>query len=370
MMRRFCCLGFPLLVCLVLPAVAPAQSDTTELPTTEIPPAGPDVPPAEPRPWVPFPTSLAGRGGYDDLRGLGSLGGLAQPGLFGSRVSYGATWYPSQPVTGQPTNLGFVRQDLSLSAPAWRDESDAVTWSAHVRANIYDTAAVLSDSGRAFPDTLWNVGFGASYLHRFDNGWSAGGMVNLGSASDRPFNSFRDLTVGVGGFLRIPTSERSGWMLGATYSVTGEAPFPIPIVSYSWQPSDEFGMNIGLPFSIRWRPVEDLLFDLSYTPIRNVHARIGYRLMDGLGVYGGFDWTNEAYLLADRVDDRERLFYYEKTLSTGLRYDLSPTSAVDLSGGYAFDRFYFTGRQWSDQQHDRIDVGNGLFLSLRLQLRY
>jgi Domain of unknown function (DUF6268) len=354
----------------LVPVAATAQPAVTELPATEVSPASPETPPPESRPWGPFPTSLAGKGGYDDLRGLNSLGGLSQPGLFASRVSYGATWYPSQPVAGQAASLGFLRQDLSMSAPAWRNETDAVMWSAHVRASIFNTDAVLSDSGREFPDTLWNVGVGASYMHRFDNGWSAGGMINVGSASDRPFDSFRDMNIGVGGFLRIPTSERSGWMLGAMYSATGEVPFPIPIVSYSWQPNDEFGMNIGLPFSVRWRPIEELLFDLSYTPIRNVHARASYRLLDGLGIYGGFDWTNEAYLLADRVDDRERFFYYEKTLSTGLRYDLDPTSAIDLSGGYAFDRFYFTGRQWSDQQHDRIDVGNGLFLSLRLQVRY
>jgi len=370
-MRRSRCLSFPLLVGLTLPAAAAAQPAATELPAADVPPPGrdqaaPDPPPA----WAPFPSSLAGRGGYDDLRGLGSLGGPAPPGLFGSRVAYGASWYPNQPVAGQPTSLGFVRQDLALSAPAWRDEADAVTWSAHVRANLYDTDAVLPDSGRAFPDALWNVGVGASYLHRFDNGWAAGGTVNVGSASDRPFGAWRDMTVGVGGFVRIPTSDRSGWMLGAMYSATGEVPFPIPIVSYAWQPSDEFGMNVGLPLSVRWRPTEDWLFDLSYTPIRSVHARAGYRLADGLGLYGGFDWSNEVYLLSDRPDDRERLYYYEKTLSAGLRYDLGPTSAVDLAGGYAFDRFYFTGRQWSDQQHDRVDVGNGPFLSLRVQFRY
>jgi hypothetical protein len=129
-------------------------------------------------------------------------------------------------------------------------------------------------------------------------------------------------------------------------------------------------MNIGLPFSVRWRPIEDLLFDLSYTPVRSVHARVSYRIMDGLGVYGGFDWNNEAYLLADRPDNRERFFYYEKTLSTGVRYDFSPSSAIDLAGGYAFDRFYFQGRQWSDKWQDHIDVGNGLYLSLRVQVRY
>jgi hypothetical protein len=359
-------LSFPILVAVLAPVAATAQAPVTELPPTEV--IGPvDEPPAR---WAPFPTALSSNGGYGGLRGLDSLGGLGQPGLFGAQARYGVTWYPSQPVAGQPTNLGFVRQDLSLSAPAWRDETDSVSFSTHLRANLYDTDAVLPNSMRPFPDALYNIGFGTTYMHQFDNGWSAGGMLNVGSASDRPFDSWRDMAIGVGGFLRIPTSDRSGWLLGAMYSATGELPFPIPIVSYHWQPNDEFSMNIGLPFSVRWRPIEDLLFDLSYTPIRSVHARVSYRLMDGLGVYGGFDWNNDAYLLADRPDNKERFFYYEKTLSTGVRYDISPATAIDLSGGYAFDRFYFQGRQWSDKWNDRIDVGNGLFLSLRVQVRY
>jgi hypothetical protein len=357
-MRRF--FSFPLLVALLVPVAASAQPPAPDAPT----PAW-----ETPTQWAPFPTALNGTGGYGGLRGF-DPGTLGTGGLFGGQARYGAAWYPSQPVAGQPTNLGFLRQELGVSAPGWRDETDAVLFSAHLRANLYDTDAVLPTTGRTFPDSLWNVGFGTTYMHQFENGWSAGGMLNVGSASDRPFDSLRDMAIGVGGFLRIPTSERSGWLLGAMYSATGEVPFPIPIVSYSWQPSQEFGMNVGLPFSVRWRPVEDLMFDLSYTPIRTVHARASYRIMDGLGVYGGFDWSNEVYLLSDRADDRERFFYYEKTLSTGVRYDLGPMSAIDLSGGYAFDRFYFTGRQWSDQQHDRIDVGNGLFLALRVQMRY
>ena len=297
------------------------------------------------------------------------MGGSNDAGLFGVRANYSSIFMPQQPVANQPTNLGFVRQDFSVSAPTWRNDTDSVVLSAHVRSTLYATEAILPDSGREFPNSLWNVGFGFSYMHTFD-GWSAGGMLNIGSVSDRPFNSLREVNIGVGSFVRIPTSERSGWMIGAMYSATGELPFPIPMLAYSWQPNEEFGMNIGLPFSVRWRPVEDWLFDFSYVPIRSVHARATFRIADGLGIYGGFDWTNDSYLLADRLNNKDRLFYYKKSVSIGVRYDIGPSSAIDLSGGYAFDRFYFDGRQWSDNQHDRIDVANSLFLALRFQLRF
>jgi hypothetical protein len=379
-MRQSCRLCFrAILVGGGLLHAIPADAQPNPSPVPELAISGPEDLPA-PLPGgdsealgsrsTPFPTALGGfGGGFGGLRGLGTVGGLGGGGLFDVRANFSLLWMPDQPVANQPTNLGFIRQEFSLSAPAWRNETDSVSMSAHVRSTNYSTSAILPDSGQAFPESLYNIGFGLNYIHMFD-GWTAGGMLNFGSASDRPFNSIRELNLGIGGFVRIPTSATSGWMLGAMYSATGELPFPIPIVAYSWQPSEQFGMNIGLPFSIRWRPIDDWLFDVAYVPVRTIHARATYRVSEDIGLYGGFDWSNDAYLLANRADDKDRLFYYEKTLSLGVRYDFGSTIAVDLSGGYAFDRLYFNGQQWSDNQHDRIDVGNSLFLAFRFQLRY
>ena len=57
------------------------------------------------------------------------------------------------------------------------------------------------------------------------------------------------------------------------YSPTSELPFPIPGVAYVWQPADNFRMNIGVPFMVMYRPVDDLTLDFSYMLVRTVHAR-------------------------------------------------------------------------------------------------
>ena len=41
-----------------------------------------------------------------------------------------------------------------------------------------------------------------------------------------------------------------------------------------------------------------------------------------------------------------------------------------LAAGYSFNRFFFEGRQFSDNHLDRVDVGNGPFLSLRLDIKF
>ncbi len=369
------------------PALFPTFAEPTPVqgpPPLDPPPAQyvpvaepPLVPPERSRP-SPFPTSLgAGIGGGVGMTGyggfapgqLGGSGAFGGPGFLAPRISYAAAWYPSQP-TSQNTGLGLERQDLAFTLPVWHEGPNTVMVTSNVRSVLYQTNAILPNSGQPFPTDLWNIGAGINYMRQFQNGWTMTTMVNVSSSSDQPFAAWRDLNVSLGGFVRIPSGERNAWMLGAMYSPTGEVPFPMPIASYYWQPSDQFSMNIGMPFSMRWRPLEDLQFDVSYVPVRTVHSRITYRVAPGVGIYTGFDWNNESYFLADRTTINERFFYYEKRLTLGCRCTVSARSAFDLSGGYAFDRFFFTGEQFSDQNHDRVDVGNGPFLSMRFQYRF
>jgi hypothetical protein len=43
---------------------------------------------------------------------------------------------------------------------------------------------------------------------------------------------------------------------------------------------------------------------------------------------------------------------------------------LDFSGGYVFDRFYFEGAKYSDNGFNRVDVGNGAFVAVRVGVRY
>jgi hypothetical protein len=66
----------------------------------------------------------------------------------------------------------------------------------------------------------------------------------------------------------------------------------------------------------------------------------------------------------------QRLFYYDKQLPAGVRYNLNRHAALDLTAGYVFDRFYFAGRQLRDSHFNRLDVGDGPFAALLCQFRW
>jgi hypothetical protein len=293
-------------------------------------------------------------------------------GKLTARGEYRLTYYPEQPVSEQPADLSVTQHRLSFSAPLAQDARNEWSLSGRVRLQDYDTRAVLPDSGVRFPTELWEIRLEPAYRHRFENGRVVGAHVSLGSASDEPFASVDELVLRAMAFLRVPHRERNAWLLTFTYSNHAEllAGIPVPGLAYVYSPSDRLTAVIGLPFaSVDVRPTEALSLEASYQALRNVRARATYRVFPPLRVWAGFDWDNEFHLRADRGDDEDRFYYYEKRLSGGVRFDLRHFG-IELVGGYAFDRFFFEGEGYSDRHDNRIDVDSGPFVSARLSFRF
>ena len=325
-------------------------------------------PPTEPfPPFAPLgPPPAIGAEAIGSRFGFGLLiGRFGVPG-------YGATWIPAQSVSDQPTDLTVLRQDLSLFAPIYREGSDTALIGLGVRNSLFFTDAILPNSGRKFPGTLWDIEAGMAYAHLWDNGWTTGVVVSGGSASDQPFTQSNVLVASLAIYTAIPAGDRDAWLLGISYIPTSDFPYPLPIVAYYWKPDDNVEVNLGFPFFAKWRFAPDLTADFLYVPVRTVSARVTWGTADlpGFKAYGAFDWQNESYFLHDRTDDSDRFYGFEKRLTAGMQFDLIYRLRLDLSAGYVFDRFYFQGKQYSDRNHDRVNVGAGVFGAIQLRLQF
>ncbi|QDU22636.1 hypothetical protein [Urbifossiella limnaea] len=289
----------------------------------------------------------------------------------GGPPGYNATWYPNQPVGGQPADLGFVRQGLNAGFPVWKSDGDMVLTTVGVRHTLFFTDAVLPDTGRPFPEQLWNLNLGLSYMHRFENGWTGMLMTGVGSPSDKPFHSVHEVNPSVGAMLRVPVRDgRDAWQFMLMYMPGGAINFPLPLASYAWNPTDTFRMNLGLPLSLDWRPTDDLQLTASYVPLLNVNARLTYRLAPGWWAFGGYEYLNESYLLADRPDNRDRFFVLEQRVVGGLRRQVGRAGTVDVTGGYSFGRRYGEGRSQWGALRDEVNVDPGPFVGLAAGLRF
>ena len=87
-------------------------------------------------------------------------------------------------------------------------------------------------------------------------------------------------------------------------------------------------------------------------------------------LFGAFNWSNEAHFLADRMDNSDRFYSFEKRITGGMQFDLIWRLRLELAAGYAFDRFYFVGKQYSDRNNDRVNVGAGVFGAIQLRLQF
>lgn len=286
-----------------LPPPRPADTDPN-VPMAQCPPASDQcpspLPMAEEQP-SPLPDAFSSR--------MGGFRAFDNPvvGHLPITVDYRIMWLPSEPVRAQPTDLEMERATFAVRTPIWQDSQNEFSFTTHLRSDFIQTDAVFP-SGQPLPQELWDIGIGGMYRHLFDNGWIAGVSVEVGSASNRPFAGWDEMTLELSTFLRVPQGEHNAWLFSLSYSPTAQIPFPIPGVAYSWVPSDQLRVNFGLPFQVTYRPLSDWTFDFSYMLLTNVHARVTYRCWGPIRIYAGYDWENEGYLPADRPDSKDRLF--------------------------------------------------------------
>jgi len=371
-----------LAVILVSASMAFAQVATLGPPTGQVAPLAPqsilDEPLAPRGQWRPMaeddlpgvsPKSDALQrptrptGGGNPMGGVGPMGG-GQPG-------YDVTWYPSRSVTDQSANLGFVRQGLNFGAPIWKEGGDMVLATAGIRNTLFSGDTILPETGRAFPDQLWNVTIGLNAKHRFDNGWTGMLFASFGSASDKPFHSVRELTGNLGGLLRIPAAnKRDFWSVGALYLFNNQVNFPFPILSYGWNPSERLQVNIGLPFSVNWKPSDEWTFAFSYFPLLNINSRLTYAFDPSLRFFGGYEYLTETYLLAGRTNTRDQFFSIEQRLIAGIQWDLWKGANIEVNGGYSFGRFYGEGDNQFSSLRDKVDIGSGPFLGAAFRWKF
>ena len=141
-----------------------------------------------------------------------------------------------------------------MFAPIYREGADTAAVGLGVRNSLFLTDAILPTSGRPFPDTLWDIEAGLAYAHQWDNGWTTGCRS---SAPGRPATSRSPrATCSSPAWpctTPFPAEEQDAWVLGVSYSPTSDFPYPLPIVSYYWRPSDDLQVDSGCRSSLRWQ---------------------------------------------------------------------------------------------------------------------
>jgi hypothetical protein len=289
-----------------------------------------------------------------------------------ARADYTTFGYFNEDTSRRGQKLHLMRYDLRGGVPVFQNETDEVLVRGRVSLLDVDTGARIWRAWDTFPNHLWYIDAGVAYRHKFENGWIAGGDFALGSASDKPFNSDDEIIVSANAFLRLPDGENNAWVFLLNYYNNRQflPNAPIPGVAYEINVDSTFNALLGVPFtSARWEPVDRLTLDLAYILPRRLKAEVGYRILEPVKLYAGYVWDNERFLRHNRRDNDDRIFYFEQRVFGGVRWDIIDNLYLDFSGGFAFDRFFFEGEDYTDRGQNRIDVNDSPYLMLRVGVR-
>jgi hypothetical protein len=286
---------------------------------------------------------------------------------------YSLDIYADSDVEGQDTDLGLMEHDFFLVAPVWQNERNEFGITARVELQDTDTDAVLPREGIPLPSQLWEVRVAGNYRGVVRNDWIWGVNASVGSASNEPFQAGDAFDGTLGGLLRIPHKDRNAWLFFLYFATNREFLnyVPLPGAGYWWEPSETLRAVIGIPFaSLAYNPMEKLSLNLSYFAVRNIQAEARYRISWPLTVFAGFDWRNQRYFRADRDNNDERIFYYEKRIAGGLRVGVTKQVALTLEGGWTFDRFYFEGEDYGDRDQNMIGVVDSPYGTVKIAGRF
>jgi hypothetical protein len=353
---------------LTLAAARAAGQPAANLEAPPVASAGASLP-AEPSDAAANPSVATGLPGLSDalrntLDALGASTGVPD--------GAGLSWYPQTSVRGQSAAMTLMNYQFGFTAPVYAQNDQMVFADAVVRTLNVQTRARLPTDRVKFPHEFWDIEGGGGYVGQLASGWSWGATMNLGTASNRPFHSLGEAILSALAFVRAPADDRDAWLFYVVSTSNGQLGrnIPVPGVAYEYH-ADKLTAVVGFPFvTIDYRPTQALQLEFTYAAITDVMARTSWHITTRARLFGEFDWANQAWFRADRPDQRDQFFMYEKRLGPGFGWQIEKQLDLRLFGGYVFDRFFVENHGLSFSGRNRVDLAPGAFLSAQLEFKY
>lgn len=278
--------------------------------------------------------------------------------------------YTSEGVEDSPHDFRAMMYDLSLRYPLILNEEHELYVGTDFDWIDLDTDARLGGSGGALPSDLYDLNLTLGYRRWLENGWKTGGMLQLGSASDRLFNSWDETYLKGTAFLQVPHLEYTAWM----FFLNADSDRDIPVVpgfAYMFPVSRQALAVVGLPVvAVAGNFGEKISFQAGYLPIRNANVKLGYSPIEELTFSLAFDWRTRFFNRADRDSSSDRIEFEEKRATAGLSWDITQRANIGVEAGYAFGRQIGEGDKRSDRNRNRILIEDGWFGGAQFQYRF
>ncbi len=316
--------------------------------------------------WLAAAALLSGAPARAQEYGRGFVSFL---GVEGDRVEDAAYFMPAR--AGAPS---VSREEVRGSQTVARGTDDRWTVDGRLGAFGLGTTPVVLPDGVVVPRELWNVSGGGGYSRDLGDRKRWGASAGIGSASDRPFGSGREVSGTGSAYYQIPGGERASWVFLLNYSNnrTFANNIPLPGVAYFTRSADgRLTLAVGFPFVFaRWRPDDDWTVAASAFGFGDNYAlEAGRRLLGPVTAYARLEREPQQWLRYGRANAADRLTFDTSDVRVGARAQLGRGS-LDASFGRAFDRRFSEGRDIGRSGSSLTRLADAWIASLRGSVRW
>lgn len=230
--------------------------------------------------------------------------------------------------------------------------------SASLRADYRHT-----NSSGYFPDDLYKTAF--SLRADDKKNWIS---IGVNSNSDMPYNSLDEASIVASAGRKFSLTEKHALIAGLFYSSQRDVleGVPMPIIMYEYKGEDLFLRGGFLFLSVRWKITEKASVNAAYFPIRNYNLSVSYKITEGLTASAEVHGKSERYLLEDRINKSEKLFF--ETNEAGIRLSQRIVKGLVVFGftGYSFENSYYKGDK-INKKNDKVEIEDSIVLNAGLR---
>jgi len=246
-------------------------------------------------------------------------------------------------------------------AGRWRMQpGNAFTPRVASHANFID----IDSDDPALPDRLVDVIAATAWGKSLDENWQIGILGGVGYAADTVFEDsdgiYGAAAIALG--YSIDENRGFGFLLNYDGNRVIFPDVPLPAGVYFDRSNPKLQYTVGLPISsVTWKPDAHWTVQAECVPIFNLGVEVSYAFTDTFSAFGGYSSQTRAFATED--DDSDRLFFSNRTVEAGVRWNPAPNAQLRAAVGFAFDqeleigwdvRDLDTVRDFSDEPYFRV----------------
>ena len=234
------------------------------------------------------------------------------------------------------------------------------------KVGVFSRYFELNNSASKIPN-FYNIQFGGSYRHYFEDGKSLGVIASFGSSSDKPFKNGSDGTVLINSTYQL--NEK--WVILGNYSNnrTFLNNIPLPGFIYVQEQSRHETVMLGFPFIYVLKPFSGEDFSFKYIGILpyNHKLRVLYNRWSLFKPYIGYEQGPIAFFYSERTSEKLRTFWFERKAMLGLEKSFGPFLKIDFQFGHSFNREYFSAQSFARRHSDVRKIQDGVYGLINLK---